>query len=276
MTAPDVAAPDDPRAALVAGLVCDTALLSAADAELAPALTALREGRDSRRADLTGPLVVAADAAAALLEAVGPEDDVAVVLASVGPGAGLASVTNARDVLLDQPWLRPVGAWLDLVPQHLAAAASLTLDALDLTVPCTLFVPDHAAGHEHPGESEVLAALDVLAEDGAEQAGWHLGDDDRALGTVAAFLVACHERRLHTVVTADAARLPGLLAGSACAVAGGDASDVAAALRRDRVPEVDAATATATRHLLTQVGVREAAAAIDALLAQLAAPPTAD
>ncbi len=174
-------------------LVDDAAVFPPGSAALDVALRTHRGYRDTPVEPLVGPLLLPASAVSAALDLVDADDDLAV---GVVADDGLGSLVAARDLLADQHWLRPVQYELRLPEQDLAHAVELTLSALEFTTPTYL---------ELPAGPQLLDALDVLHDDGAEAAKFRCGphaDDVPDAGTLASFLHACAVRRLPFKLTA--------------------------------------------------------------------------
>jgi hypothetical protein len=133
------------------------------------------------QADLLGPLLVPADLAEAFRAALRPVDlGLRVLLVAASTQAGvtpLETLHAARAALIDEDRIEVVGARLPLPPlPDPEVAAQALLGALDLSVPAWVEVP---AG---PG---ALAALEVLAADGAEEVSLDLtAGDDASLARV--------------------------------------------------------------------------------------------
>ena len=236
-------------AGLTDQLIDDAAVYPPGNATLAVALVAHRGYRDTVLEPLVGPLLLPASRIAEALDLVEIDDDLAV---GVVADDGLGSLVQARDTLADQRWLRPVQYELRMPVDDLAAAVELTLDALEFTAPTYL---------EIPPSPQLLEALDVLHDDGAEAAKFRCGprpDDVPDAETLASFLHGCAVRRLPFKLTAGLHHaLPHLdaatgaqqhgflntLAATAAALDGATASDAAALLAvTDPAPLVDTLT----------------------------------
>lgn len=144
------------------GLLDDAGAL--AGRPMAVALAAHRELIAGPHRDLLGPLLVPADSVQELRDALQTADHGLRVLLVAAAAGGtvdpLTTLREARGVLFDEDRVEVIGARLPLPPladPELAARALLA--ALDLSVPAWIEVP---AG---PG---ALAAVEVLAADGAE------------------------------------------------------------------------------------------------------------
>jgi hypothetical protein len=124
--------------------------------------------------DLLGPLLVPADRAQQFRDALQAEDlGLRVLLVADSAGGTvdpLATLREARGVLLDEDRIEVIGARLPLPPPaDPELGARSLLAALDLSTPAWIVVP---AG---PG---ALAALEVLAADGAENVYLDLSSGD--------------------------------------------------------------------------------------------------
>jgi hypothetical protein len=174
-------------------LVDDAAVFPPGSAALEAALRAHRGYRDTPVEPLVGPLLLPASAVSAALELVEVDDDLAV---GVVADDGLGSLVAARDLLADQRWLRPVQYELRLPGPDLVQAVELTLSALEFTAPTYLELP--------PGP-QLLDALDVLHDDGAEAAKFRCGPragDVPDATALASFLHGCAVRGLPFKLTA--------------------------------------------------------------------------
>jgi hypothetical protein len=224
--------PDRSRA-LLAGLVDDA---RGSTAEFAT----LRRDRDA-----VGSLLVRVSRLGDLLDALDADrasDPVPVVLVA---DTGLVEAGEARAILLDEDRVELVGIDVALPADGPPAqAARLTLDTLDVAVAATVRVPR--------GEAWVEAAA-VVAEDGAESVGLDAADPD-----LAAVLVACV--RAGATVRIDGvtggAQVLGLLAGTAAALEGRDATQVGALMTTTdpepaRAVLADASAAAVRRRLLS-------------------------
>jgi hypothetical protein len=208
-------------AALVDGLVADLA-----GADVPASLAAHRALRRGPLAAGLGPLVVPVSGMAGLLDALDTDrisEPVDLVLVA---DRGLVEAAEARAVLLDDDRVALVRLHITLPTDGpLSDSARLTLDSLDFALPAAVGIPA-ARGWE--------AALDVLAEDGAEQALLTLSSRGPSAEHVAEFVVACVRRGVSfAVVGAAASAYPGLLAATATALEGRDAGQVAAVLLAD-------------------------------------------
>ncbi|MFZ0323432.1 MAG: hypothetical protein WAN48_04780 [Actinomycetes bacterium] len=180
-------------AGLTDHLIDDAAVYPPGNAPLAEALGAHRGYRDSPLEPLVGPLLLPASSIATVLDLVEVADDLAI---GVVADHGLGSLVQARDLLADQRWLRPVQYELRLPAEHLVRAVELTLDALEFTALTFL---------ELPGSPELVDALDVVSDDGVEAVKFRCGPqpadvpDARQLAT---FLHGCAVRRLPFKLTA--------------------------------------------------------------------------
>lgn len=208
-------------AALVDALVADLA-----GADVPASVAAHRALRRGPLAAGLGPLVVPVSAMAGLLDALDADrfsEPVDLVLVA---DRGLVEAAEARAVLLDDDRVALMGLHLTLPTDGpLGDSARLTLDSLDFALPAAVGVPA-APGWE--------AALDVLAEDGAEQALLALSSRGPSAEHVAGFVVACVRRGVSfAVVGAAASAFPGLLAATAAALDGRKPDHVAAVLLAD-------------------------------------------
>lgn len=233
-------------AALVDGLVADLA-----GADVPASVSAHRALHRSRRAAALGPLVVPVSRMAGLLDALDADrvsEPVDLVLVA---DRGLVEAAEARAVLLDDDRVALLGLHLTLPTDGpLGDSARLTLESLDFALPAAVGVP------AVPGWEE---ALDVLAEDGAEQALLALTSRGPSAEHVADFVVACVRRGVSfTVVGADASAFPGLLAATAAALDARDPAHVAAVLLADDPAVALAVLADADPHAvrrrLTSIG----------------------
>jgi hypothetical protein len=249
------------RTALLSGLLLPR---WSADLPAADVLQQVRTRRDTDAGETVAALLVPADRVAELLAAVEPGDDVAVTLVPSAAGGGLSELVLARGLLADQPWLRLVGAWLDLVGDPLVTAAELTLDALEFPVPTAFFLPPDG------DEASRDAVLDLLAADGAEHAGWHA--EHAATDATAAFLVGCVRRRVRYELSADATDVAAMLSAAAEAIDGADVDTVRRALAATAArPEAAGGQAARTRQLLRGVGTDDLGRTL-----RLLGPPVTD
>jgi hypothetical protein len=230
-----------------------------------------REHRSAWYADLLGPLLVPASAAAALQDGLTSGDvGVRVVLAAEsGPGdpAGLLTLREARNRLLDDDRLELTGVHVPL-PRGIAAADLLA--ELDFTVPAWVEVPVDG------GDTGWREALAELGADGAERLALRLPAEGQGTGDVAALLREAVDRDLTLRVTGGVATVAALatLCAVRAALNGAEAPEIdailaertvaplAAALRR--MSEADAAVA---RVFLDAVVVDDAAATVEDLVA---------
>jgi hypothetical protein len=208
------------------------------------ALAAHREHCAAWYGDLIGPLRVPAAATADVVAALQPRDHAMRITLVPAPGTEdpLADLRAARAILMDDDRVEVVGAELPLPavePPERAARAALA--ALDLSAPTWFVVPP---------EERWLPALDVLAEDGAENLALHV-PAGAALGDVAVVLRHAVDRDLAVAVTAG--ELPVITGAAGCgllnllgavraALNGAEAGQVAAVLAETR-PEPLAAAA---------------------------------
>ena len=145
------------------------------------ALAVHREVLAGPHADLLGPLLLPADMAERFRAALRPADlglrVLLVATSTADGGTPLGTLHAARAALIDEDRIEVVGARMPLPPlPDPERAAQALLAVLDLSVPAWVEVP---AG---PG---ALAALEVLAVDGAEDVSIDLtGGDDDALARV--------------------------------------------------------------------------------------------
>lgn len=176
---------------------------------------------------------------------------------------GLVQAAEARAVLLDDDRveLRGLHVWLP-ADGRLDDAARLTLDSLDFALPAWVAVPP-SEGWE--------AALDVLAEDGAERA--LLRTRTTSPEAVGRFVVACVRRGLPFSLAGGpwhGGAVAGLLAATAAALDGRDADQAAALLGPDAAEGALAvladSDARAVRRALLSVGSHDAAGTLAGLV----------
>jgi hypothetical protein len=174
---------------LTAGLVADAS--AAGDAGVAWAVAEHRRFVDTPAEGVVSPLLEAASQVQDLRVALLPDDLLDVGLVA---DTGLAGLEAARDALQDDRWVRLHHVQLTVPDPEPAAVADL-LTALSFTVPAYLVVS--------PGPG-LAAALDVIADDGAERVGVRLdADHDLPTDAVADLLLGCASRRLGLMVTGD-------------------------------------------------------------------------
>jgi hypothetical protein len=252
---------------LVAGLVDDAAVFPPRGASLDEAVAEHRTHRSAWYADAVGPLVVRAAQVADLLDVATPGDDLRVAVVGSADD-GLAGLVEAAHLLLDQEDRAELAQVEIALPVgHDPGLATRTLvDQLALSVPAYVEVP--RVGFE--------AALDVLAEDGAERAKLRTGGttaeaypSEAELGS---FLLACVGRRLpfkltaglHTALrttTAEGFEAHGVLNVLAAVAAAVDGADVDAVVEllatrtvQPLLPAVAGADVAAVRRLFLSFG----------------------
>lgn len=261
MTTPAAAAGVDPghAAALVDALVAHLV-----GAEVPGSVAVHRDLRRSPLAAALGALVVPVSRMSGLLDALDADrasEPVDLVLVA---DRGLVEAAEARAVLLDDDRVALLGLHVTLPTDGpLGDSARLTLDSLDFALPASVGVPD-APGWE--------SALDVLADDGAEQALLVLSSRGPSAEHVAEFVVACVRRGLSfSVVGAAPSSFPGLLAATAAALDARDPAHVAAVLLADD-PTVPLSVLAdcdprAVRRRITSIGAVDAVATLEHLVA---------
>lgn len=231
--------------ALVAGLIDDAAVFPPGNAAVPDAVHEHRAHRQAWYADAIGPLLVRAGQVAELLAATRAGDDLRIGL--IADEGGLIGLAEARNLLLDREDVATLQqVEIALPADHAPAdAARFLLDQLSFSAQAYVEVP-RVPGWE--------AALDVLAEDGAERAKLRTGGATaQAHPTsveLAAFLRACLDRQLGFKLTAglhhairtttpegfEQHGVLNVLAAVAAGVAGTDAGTLAGLLE-DRRPQ---------------------------------------
>src|SRR6478735_4704002 len=178
-------------ASVTDGLIHDTSAL-AEDADLDAHLLAYETATAGPLGDVVGSFGIRASQAETLRPLVDPEGLVSVALIADG---GLLALQEARSVIQDDTWITLAHLSIAL-PTGFAPvdATNALLEELAFTAPTYVVLP--RTGYE--------TALDVLAEDGVERAGYFCGGTANDLptdGEVAAFVHGCVDRRVTFVIT---------------------------------------------------------------------------
>jgi len=255
--------------AYVVGLVDDAAVFPPTDLAVVPAVAAHREHRAAAYGAVLGPFLAPVSRLGEVLDALEAERTSEPLDLVLVADTGLVEAAEARAVLLDDDRVELLGLEVALPADGpLGQTARLTLDTLDFALPAAIEVP-RAVGWRD--------ALDVLADDGAERAKLRTGGPSAAAhpseAELADLLVEVVRRRLAFKLTAglhhalrntapdtgfEQHGFLNVLAATAAAIDGGDATHLAALLaERDAAPLLELladADPAAVRRLFTSFG----------------------
>ena len=263
------------NAAVTDGLLHDTSAL-AAGAELRTALDAFVAATAGAFGAAIGSFAVPASRVEEFRPLTDPDGHTRIAIVA---DEGLLALKEAREAVQDDVWLVLDQLRIALPPGFAPdVATGALLEELSFTVPTYVELP--RTGYE--------MALDVLAADGVERAGWNVGDDLPADGELAAFVHGCVIRRVPFLLTAGvsaAVRAPGahgvlnVLAATAAALDGATTSEVAEIVATHDAGALIARSSDAAplllRDLFHGVGLAEPARVVENLTALEALDPSA-